>query len=183
MSIPLNWPTVAALVTLGCCLYLLGRSRMTEYQDQRVDFTFNHGRRHAAAIRYLYALLELPPPPLDEEPPEPQPRWWTRAWAAVSRQQRAEVEEQNRPDEANALVKVEEQPDHPYSCCDAGWCAIHEPSANPDTAPIVMPEPVGVPTQPDMKQAAQVAPTSFEEWQKEFRARAERDLAEIRGES
>ena len=182
--IPVSWPTVVVLTLNLCvCTYLLGRNKMTEYQDSRIEWVVGENGRLRTALRMLYAATEFEWPDLEHDAePEDKPRWYRRAWAWLNYQKPAATPQPVDEAEAVQVSGVELDPETEHS-------GLAEPEApnfvvdpNPSTAPI--PPLPGPATVPDLKAAAQVAPLaaiSYEDWKADFDARVERDMAVIRG--
>ena len=188
----MNWPTLIVLVIGLLIGAAWGSSRSHRDAVRWIEHFVSADAGQRSAIRDLYLAEGYEAPDFyAEAEPEPKPRWWTRAWAAVGRQEWASVAvvPPDRHD-LDEMADTKKPSDGPAADLSDGAGALGSsaddttftPDPSPATQPIVMPEPTGPTTQPDMKAAAKVAPLpTFEEWQREFTARVERDLAEIRG--
>jgi hypothetical protein len=178
--------SIAAILAL--IAFVWGESRRSTYSDGRYERLVGQIANLRTAVRAHHAATGHVMPDLWDGSPEPRLSGWdrfVRRVVAGGRWVKARFRgpaTYRSPDEIYRLAATEERYDLEDVAREFG-VDLNEPAPTPGpkTEPIVMPGPATV---PDMKQASAVAPlTTFEEWQRDFQARAERDIAAIRGET
>lgn len=186
----MNWPALIVLVIGLLIGAAWGSARGHRDAVRWIEHFVSADAGQRSAIRDLYVAEGYEPPDFyAEAEPEPRESWWRRlgAWMRGTKGEVVATVEDERPVVEDEFDDDEEDTDCP-ECAVNGY--MHRPTCSraPSPDPLPQTDPHGLPpqpgpkTQPDLKQAAKVAPLpTFEEWQQEFTARVERDLAEIRG--
>lgn len=165
--IPLNWPSLVVIVLCLCtCTWVWGRSRMTDYQDNRIEWVVGDYGRLRTVVRMLYEATGYEWPE-DAEAPEPERK--------PSRWQRLRDWKMHR--EPVGLLRWQFVPTTSEPKPEPAVDDLDEPDLEaPPEVPGPRTNPIGIPTQPDMKKASAVAPPA------DIDAIYEQAMAAIRGD-